>query len=407
MSDNKHLRKTVWQRISRQRTKMRYRNNKTNVTPAFNIKRTIINDIMSQANDLQIVASSNTNNTTETLQLRETVVENTSSKFVDLDTTAKNDIQNDLIVTVNQTLRSPEKQLDCMYSKSHTISLQNFALRNEKNLVSGGSSGWTNMEDNNVGVALKNVPNKQETTDVIVIDDSLVQSSCDERDSVIDLSDVSLTNEQCSEIDLCESDKEPSQSSSVICLDETEIAIDAEKDQRQKSFSSDSSLIIIEDNQTFPNPRKYDERPNKKRSFGDKQFTNIMHTAKRRRIEPAKQSDQPDSSTKQTDFSWEAMASAQKMLQQVYSVTNTLVQQNSLITNRLDKLVTQSEKVETPVEVSDLCVTKQCSNETVDVPVYTERNMSLLFGSNYYNAGQVRKEGLRVIIIDGSNVAMG
>lgn len=107
----------------------------------------------------------------------------------------------------------------------------------------------------------------------------------------------------------------------------------------------------------------------------------------------------------QVSITWETMASAQKMLQQVYSVTNTLVQQNSVISSRLDNLVNQS--VASTAAQGTVSMTNQVNTNLFDLPLYTETNMALLFGSNYYNAGRIRKEGLRVIIIDGSNVAMG
>lgn len=436
------------------------RNRKNNLPPVFcNLQRTVVNDIKLRVNSFQIVASPNIRCSnyadTRALQSRDDTMHKNVSRDLPRHETIEQRTNTDIpnvAITFDRTLELRRKRFSTTsktYSKTvtnefvseHHDILEDNANTSSHNFVVRNPIADSQLPQNSVGSSIQDSScenwtitpyqcaisetvcgtsesdkNLQKPGDVIIIDDSSTEAcqldnTPSQDQSVIELLDASGE-------DLCEADKEQSKNDDVIsiadssCWDEIEILTNVGSEQSKNNCGeqqqTDTSIIFIDDDQKVTKTKKK-KRPRRKRSF-QKQANEIQ--VKKHCITSFERNNLPAPNVVENailpnppNITWEAIVSAQKMLQQVYSVTNTLVQQTSVINSQLDNLVNQSSTG--PAAPGNITVTQHVNPSLFNMPIYTEGNMALLFGSNYYNAGQIRKEGLRVVIIDGSNVAMG
>lgn len=446
---NSKRRSAARRSMKKRNHKFKQKRIKNNILPPtfYNLKRTIVNDIKSQVNGFQVVTSPNINCTstagTTTLHSWDTMNRNVSRTVQGNRIRNHKTVQNDIAyipniaVTVDRTLELRKKRFSEKCEQTNAVSAWNKTARKRNaseeckiketnvstssvncvtpNVVEVGNTSQKNLagtDDNAISETTENASDL-----VIVIDDSLnetcpVAASSSQDQSIIELSDGG-------EIILCESDNEETKIDDVISL--TDSGLDETEHENVKFNScfekqqADTSVIVIEDDQQVVRRKRW-RRSRIKCPF-KRQENHINTQDERNCVNPSNCSNTCASNgdtlsvvkssgrSEPVNVTWGAIANAQKMLQQMYSVTNTLVQQQSVIASRLDNLENQTTNA--TVTQGTVSMTNQVNTDLFDIPLYTEANMDLLFGSNYYNAGRIRKEGLRVIIIDGSNVAMG
>lgn len=267
--------------------------------PTFcNFKRTIVNDINSRVDSLQIVANpsvSCSNSTdTRTMNSWDNMYNNVSRGFQRNDTTQQHDDANDLnvAITVDRTLEIRRKRFSENCEQSKVVSNYSKVARNkyaskENKIteVSGSTSSlnfvhkinsdkpllpdsarnslqknadgtWFNIANDADYGTSESIKNSSDL--LIVVDDSLSEScnaeaSTSQEQSIIELSDAS-------DISLSETDKEQSINDDVICvadsfMDDTELTpVNINKCIEKQQ--SDSSVILIEDDQKVTGPKK-------------------------------------------------------------------------------------------------------------------------------------------------------